>query len=242
MRNLKYSIAAILLCSVAVQAQRVISLTPEKFISLEIPEPSDVCFRPDGKSMFIVSDNGSLFETDTEGKIIRKADYTGLDDEAVYVDEKYVYAVEEVTRKIKIFDINTLKLERTVNLPYSGGRNKGYEAFTFNKAKNKFVILTEKDPVYLFELDNDLKVVNEINMSNMARDISAATYYGNFLWLLSDEDMTVFKLDPNSYEVLGKWSVPIINPEGIAFDKSGNMLIQSDDMKRLYFFKNPEKQ
>ncbi|MGK4567529.1 SdiA-regulated domain-containing protein [Flavobacterium sp. 3HN19-14] len=242
MRNLKYSIAAIILGSVAIYAQKAVSIKPEKYISLDIPEPSDVCFRPDGKSMFIVSDNGFLFETDTEGKIIRKADYAGLDNEAVYVDEKYVYAVEEVTRKIKIFDVNTLKLERTVNLPYSGGRNKGYEALTFNKAKNKFVILTEKDPVYLFELDADLKVVNEINMSKIARDISAATYYNNALWLLSDEDMTVFKLDPNTYEVLAKWKVPIINPEGIAFDKSGNLLIQSDDMKRLYFFKNPEKQ
>ncbi|MDI1255399.1 MAG: SdiA-regulated domain-containing protein [Flavobacterium sp.] len=242
MRNIQYSIAAILLYSAAMQAQETISLKPEKFISLEIPEPSDICFRPDGKSMFIVSDNGYLFETDTQGKIIRKADYAGMDDEAVYVDEKFVYAVEEVTRKIKIFNINTLKLERTVYLPYAGGRNKGYEAFTFNKAKNKFVILTEKDPIYLFELDTDLKVVNEISLGKIARDIASATYYNDFLWLLSDEDMTVFKVDPNSYEVLGKWSVPIINPEGIAFDKNGNMLIQSDDMKRLYFFKNPEKQ
>ncbi|OYU80354.1 MAG: hypothetical protein CFE23_09825 [Flavobacterium sp. BFFFF1] len=242
MINLKLSVAALLLTTVAIQAQKPTAIKPEKHISLQIPEPSDVCISADGTKMYVVSDSGYLFETDLEGSILRKADYLGIDDEAVYADDKFVYAVEETTRKVKIFDAATLKLIRTVNLSYSGGRNKGYEALTFNKAKNKFVILTEKDPVYLFELDTDLKVENEINLSKIARDISAATYYNNALWLLSDEDRTLFRLNPKTYEVTAKWTLPLINPEGLAFDKAGNLLVISDDMKTLYFFKNPEKQ
>jgi uncharacterized protein YjiK len=173
-------------------------------------------------------------------KVIRKADYEIIDCEGIFVDDKYVYVAEETTRKVKLFDIKTLKLERTVYLPYSGARNKGYEGLTFNKTRNRFAIVTEKDPIYIFELDLDLRVVNEINVSQMARDISSISYHDNFIWMLSDEDRTVFKVNPNTYEIIAKWIVPIPNPEGLAFDAYGNMLIQSDDLNALYFFKTPQ--
>ena len=239
MKNLKYALILILIVN-TVQCQKIKKLKPERFVTLAIPEPSDLCFSFDKKSIFMVSDEGFLFETDKNGTIIRKANFEGVDCEAVFADEKYVYVVEETTREIKVFNLKDLTLEKTISLPYSGGRNKGYEAFTFNKSKNKYIVLTEKDPVFLFELDLEFKVFNKIKLEKIARDISAATYHNNFLWLLSDEDNTVFKLNPNNYEVLKKWKIKVLNPEGISFDENGNMLILSDDLKRLYFFKTPE--
>lgn len=222
------------------QKQKPTKITPERKIYIDIPEPSDVCIHPNGKSLFIVSDNGYLYETDLEGTIIRKADYKGLDCEGVYVDEQNVYVVEEFSRKIRVFDYETLTNHKTVYLEYNGGRNSGYEAFTFNKAKDKFVLFTEKNPIYLFELDQNLQKVNEIDLSKISRDISAASYYNDHLWLLGDEEMTVYKLNPNTYEVLNSWKIPVVNPEGLTFDHNGNMLILSDDMQLLYYFKNPE--
>ncbi len=222
-------------------AQKPIKIKPERKIHLSIPEPSDICLHPNGKSFFIVSDNGLLFETDLEGKVIRQADYKGLDSEGVYANDKYVFVAEEFSRKIQVFDIETLKVIRTVYLPYSGGRNKSYEAITYNKTKNKFVLLTEKDPIYLFELDDDLNITNQIDLGNFSRDVSAVTYYNNHIWFLGDEDMTVYKANPNTYEVISSWKLPIINPEGIAFTENGEMVILSDDMELLYYFPNPEK-
>lgn len=222
------------------QAQKTPYLKPFKHFTLPVGEPSDLGFSPDGKTMFIASDQGFLYETDLVGNVIRQADYDIIDCEGIFVDDKYVYVAEETTRKIKLFDIKTLKLERTVYLPYSGARNKGYEGLTFNKTRNRFAIVTEKDPIYIFELDLDLRVVNEIDVSQMARDISSISYHDNFIWMLSDEDRTVFKVNPNTYEVIAKWIVPIPNPEGLAFDPNGNMLIQSDDLNALYFFKTPQ--
>ena len=90
-------------------------------------------------------------------------------------------------------------------------------------------------------LDSNFKINNQIDLSNIARDISSAYYYQNALWLLSDEDMMLIKLNPQTYEVIQKWSLPVINPEGFTFDKDGNLIITCDDMQRIYFFNNPEK-
>lgn len=221
-------------------AQKPIKISPERKIHINIPEPSDLCVHPNGNSLFVVSDNGFLYETDLEGTILRKADYKGLDCEGVFADEKNVYVAEEFSRKIRVFDIEKLNNHQAVYLEYNGARNSGYEALTFNKVKNRFVLLTEKNPVYLFELDENLQKINEIDLSHLSRDISAATYHNDHLWLLGDEEMTVYKLNPHNYQVLNSWKLPVVNPEGLAFDQNGNMLILSDDMQLLYYFKNPD--
>ncbi|MCC5918825.1 MAG: SdiA-regulated domain-containing protein [Cryomorphaceae bacterium] len=215
-------------------------LKPLGYINIEVPEPSDIAVNPlKDNSYFVVSDDGYLFEMNENGKITRKADFYGNDCEGVHADSNYVYVVEEFTRKIRVFDIHTFKLERTLVFPYSGGRNKGYESLTYNPVRKVFVMLTEKDPIYLLELDENLRLINEHYMEGIAGDISAATFYDNHIWLLSDEDMHVIKLNPQTYEEVGRWYIPVINPEGICFD-NGQMLIVSDDMERLYRFPIPQ--
>lgn len=219
--------------------QRPEKLKPMRWLHTQVPEPSDICMHPDRDTYFVVSDDGFLFEVDTLGRIIRKADYKGFDTEGVTVHGSKVYVIEEFTRKIRVFDLETLEMERTVSVPYAGGRNKAFESIAFNHARNCFVMLTEKDPIFLVELDASLNVINEIDMDGIASDISAATWHKEHLWLLSDEDMVVMKLDPKNYKILNKWRVPIINPEGIAFDRQGRMIIVSDDLERFYYFKSP---
>ncbi len=244
-RNNRFSmnIIALGLCMFASMAiaQKATKIKPTKFISTAIPEPSDICYSAHSDTFFVVSDDGILYETDQEGKIIRSVVENDADFEAVFADETNVYAVNERHRKVEVFNSISLKKSKTITVPFGGGRNRGYEALTFNKSKNSFILIVEKDPITLFELDVNFVVTNQIDLSKIARDIAAASYYNNFLWLLSDEDRTVFKLNPNTYEVLGKWELPLINPEGLAFDKDGNLLITCDDMQRIYYFNNPEK-
>jgi len=222
--------------SLIAQTEKPIKLKHQGFIPIQVAEPSDICMHPNGQSYFIVSDNGFLYEMDTLGRIIRKADYKGLDTEAVHVYQRNIYVVEEMSRKIRVFDIDSLILRRTVKINYEGGRNKGFEAFAFNEARQRFVIVTEKDPIYLFELDNDLNVVNEILLDKIAGDISAATWYNGSLWLLSDDDMQVIQINPQNYKVVNRFALPVINPEGITFNSRGEMIIVSDDLQRLYKF------
>lgn len=234
--------AAIALSALQVQAQKPQKLKPVKKIDTQVPEPSDIALTAAKDGFWIVGDGGVLFETDLNGVIKRQADYQGLDCEGVFADDTYVYVAEEFSRRVKVFDAKTLKLLRTVTVPYSGGRNRGYEGISYNKTNNKFVLVTEKSPIYLFELDKDFKVVNEVALGKIAKDISAVTYYDSHIWLLSDESMMVFKLNPSDYSVISSWRLPILNPEGLTFDAEGNMIVLSDDMQTIYYFNNPEKQ
>jgi len=209
------------------------------WISLKVPEPSDLALGL-SQNLFIVSDNGYLFETDLKGKIIRKAKFSGTDFEGVYATEKGVFVVDESPRKIFLFDPLSLEVKSTFTIPYSGARNKGFESITYNEVKKSFVLITEHDPLVIFELDSMFRMTNQMEW-NFASDISSATWHNGFIWLLSDEDMTIFKCDPVTYTPLNKWKINVINPEGISFDPSGNLLILSDDMARLYFFENPDK-
>ncbi len=237
-RNLMAFGIAIL--SLSCIGQKSTKVKPNQWISTKIPEPSDICMDPKTANFFVVSDDGILYETDQSGKINRKVVEEDADFEAVYVDDNWVYAVNEKHRKVCIYDRLSLKKIRTLTVPYGGGRNRGFEALTFNSSTKKFILITEKDPITLFELDSNFQITNQIDLSKIARDISAASFYNDAIWLLSDEDRTVFKLDPISYEIKAKWQLPVINPEGLAFDQAGNVLITCDDMQRIYYFNKLE--
>lgn len=232
----------ILLGTPVLQAQKVIKLKPVKHVSVETPEPSDICYNSKSDTFFIASDTGILFEIDRDGKVLRKQKQKDTDFEAVYSNDKSVYAVDESGRTIYEYDIETLKLTNTTYIQYNGPRNKGYESFTFDAVRNKYLLITESSPAIVFELDPNLNVIKRTDISAIAKDISSVRFYKDELFLLSDEDMMLIKVNPVTYEVIQKWSLPVINPEGLAFDKDGNILITCDDMQRLYYFNNPEKQ
>lgn len=233
-------VTGLCLVSLSLQAQKAIKLKPTKHVSIAVPEPSDICYDATSNSCYIVSDQGILFETDLEGKVIRKKVEKDTDFEAVYVDSNNVYAVDESGRTIYQYDKKTFKVTKTTTIRYDGPKNKGYESFTFNPIKKSYLLITESNPVLVIELDLNFNVVKQTDISGIAKDISSARFYKDDLYLLSDEDMQLIKVNSDTYDVIQKWSLPLINPEGLAFDKEGNLLITCDDMQRLYYFNHPE--
>ncbi|BDD86014.1 SdiA-regulated domain-containing protein [Desulfofustis limnaeus] len=215
-------------------------LEPHRVVVMDaaIAGPSDICLHPDGGTLLIVSDKGALFQADLDGEIKRRAPFHGGDFEGVYVHEKKIYVAEERDRLVYRFDSDSLEREKTYSVPYEGKRNSGYESVVFNRARDVFLLITEKDPVIVFELNGDFEVLKRFPL-DVAEDISAATWHEGFLWLVSDEERAVLKLDPHSYEVLQRWEVPSVRkPEGIAFVGETMMLV-CDAERRLYYFAAP---
>jgi hypothetical protein len=114
-------------CNAQVNKPSITQLKQESVTGLLVPEPSDASLTPDGKTLFIVSDDGILFECNPDGSIIRRAPYEATDYEAVYADDSTVYVVDERTRLIHFYKRASLVHFRTVEINYNGGRNKGFE-------------------------------------------------------------------------------------------------------------------
>ena len=211
-------------------------LQVEQKFKLHVPEPSDICLSADKQKYYVVSDNGYLFVTDLQFNVIRKAKFKGLDCEGVYADEKYVYVMDESLRKISVFDVENLTEVKGNTLTYLGGRNKSFECLTYNSQKKRFITVVEKNPIAIWELDENLNKVIEYPFT-AAHDISGACYHNGHLYLLSDEDRKVMEVNPENYSVIQSWRIPVLNPEGITFSPEGKLVISSDDMSEAFIFK-----
>lgn len=210
----------------------------EHFIPTEISEPSDVVYDQETNHMFVVSDHtGTLYECEISGKVIRKAPEKGLDFEGVEIKDNNVFVADESGRKVYKYNKKDLSLVYTYNTPYDGPRNSGFESLTYNETKKCFIMISEKNPIVIFEMDENFKVLKQYPFSGV-RDISAARWYKGQMYLLSDMDMSIMRCDPNTYEVKEEYSINVLNPEGLAFDKNSNIIITSDKLSRIYYFKN----
>jgi uncharacterized protein YjiK len=134
----------------------------------------------------------------------------------------------------KQYSIKDFALVNTVYVSYAGGRNKSFESIA-KRSEGGFVLFTEKDPVWMFELNEQLQETGRAKW-NLPGDISAATFHNNALWLLSDERAEIWLTDLVQKSIVKRFKLPVLNPEGIAFLPNGTLLILSDDEHRLYFF------
>jgi len=264
--KIRFLFFSLLVCSFifSVEAQQKlkwVSKTP-----LSIPEPSDICPNPNKNTWFIVSDRGYLYETDSVFRPIRRTATIGFDYEAVFADNHFVYAVEERTRRIQKFDITTLDKVGTIEVHYGGGRNSGFEGMVWNPVKQRFLVITEKSPILIFELDSLLQVRNEVRLKDFITgkpqsvdlqkasspsgqslfkgcwnysgpsDASSLTWFDNKLYVLSDEDSEILQINPLTYILEKRWSLGILNPEGFYFLPDRSLHVLSDNMQTIYHF------
>jgi uncharacterized protein YjiK len=231
------SLIAVLLLSFKGTDVPSASFSFEHFKSLNgIPEPSDIVYDKATDHFLIVSDHGILFECSRDGKIITRAKEEGMDFEGVEIKGDYVYVSDETPRKVYKYRRKDLSLEKVYQVSFSGAMNKAFESIAYNETKHCFVMVSQQ-PAVIYEYKDDFTVLNKYSFK-YARDISAARWYQGYFYLLSNKDRCIFKCDPETYEVKEVYPINVLNPEGLAFDDKGNVAITSDDLQRIYFFKN----
>lgn len=175
-----------------------------------------------------------LFECRHDGTIIRKAPEEGQDFEGVEVTDSFVYVSDETPRHIYKYRKSDLSLLKTSRVSWSGAANKAFESIFYNQAKKCFVLIAEA-PATIIEFDENFKELDRYPF-RYTRDVSGARWHDGFVYIIGGKDATIFKCDPNTYNIIEAYHINAYNPEGIAFDADGNVLITSDDLQRLYFF------
>lgn len=238
----KWVVAPLGVLALQLSAQRTPPLERLAQVNVQVQEPSDMAIaHMDGPArFFVVSDNGWVALMDAEGRILRRSGEVAYDLEGALLHAGELMVVDERSRRVIWLDTATFQVKRRLTIPYAGGRNKGYEALVWHPLKQRFLLVTERDPVTIFELDSEMRVVNEMEFDRSIRDVSSGAWHEGALWLLSDMDRLLLRCDPVDYTILDRWTVPIINPEGMAFGRDGHIYIVSDDRQRLYTFRIPK--
>jgi uncharacterized protein YjiK len=224
----------LLLLSGFLHGQQAIKLHPVKSFNVPVAEPSDIAYNSKSNTFFVVSDKGALYELSANFSLINKL-YSNLSDpEAVFVSGDTVWVAEERSRLVRriIKGIETRSIAYSV--PYDGGRNKGYESLC-RLPNGNMLLLTERDPIWAIELDTDFREKHRIEL-NLKGDVSAAAVWNNSLFLLSDEGSCIYKVSYPDYTIQNKYTLPIINPEGMCFGPDGTLWILSDAEHKVYQF------
>lgn len=232
-------------------------LAKEKIIS-KIPEASGICFSKKSNSLFVVGDEGYIYELSLKGEILRKKHMGNFDFEGIAIDEKNALILVAVEGKDDIFiyskDNLKLKSKISINRKYKdikvlkkGG--DGLEGITLYK--NKIYIANQSNKKYPKEdssfiaiLDYDLskkklKIKDIIDTKH--KDIAGLSFYKDTLYFVSDKNSLLVKYDIENRKVIKEYKLnKKFAQEGIAFDNKGNLYI-ADDKGKILKIKDFEK-
>ncbi|MEN8193844.1 MAG: SdiA-regulated domain-containing protein [Bacteroidota bacterium] len=206
--------------------------------NLQVDEPSGLCFSLDMESLWTVSDNTrKVYKIDLTGKTQKTLSYTGNDLEGVAINPKdsTIWVAEENLSQIVQLDTLGNELNRITVTGAGGG--SGLEGITINSANNHFILLKEKNPGVLIELDEEFNLL-EYKRISFANDYSGIFYesQNQHLWIVSDQNEKVYKCDMEGV-VLIEYPIDVDKAEGIAVDINNDLVyVVSDDTEKLYVF------
>jgi len=201
---------------------------------VNIPEPSDLAFSVDKKSLWTVSDeNSTVYLISLKGKIKKSFTVNTEDLEGIAVlNESTIAVVSERSNEIILLNTDGKEISRH-NLGFRKKGNVGLEGIAVNN--NHIFVVKEKKPRVLIELD---KKFNELKRKEItfASDLSGLDYVQdtNDLWIISDESKLIAKCSPDG-TLKEIFNVDITQIEGIAVDtKSNKIYVVSDKEEKLY--------
>jgi len=212
-------------------------------IDIDLKSPAGVYYDQAQKRYFVASEH-RVFVLDENGKIVKQVDVPGAYDlKALTKVGPQFYLVDESLRKVFVLKADDLSIQKEFIVPYSGPIERGFETIFFNPIRETITLITEKSPTVIIELNYEMKKTNQEVMKGF-REISDAVFAQNFIWVLSDELHTVYKLDPSTYKVIQEWNVPVLNPEGICLMNNQKMefVIVSNKGQKLHFISFKDKQ
>ena len=188
----------------------------------------------DNKKLYVLGDSGQLLISDDDTSSYFALDFE--DSEGIYVSDEHIFVTEERSRKVVILEKETLKKIAEKYIPFSGRLNRGFEGITYNTNSKEFIVITEENPCQIIRLDKDFNTIayHDLQISE-ASDI---TFFKNNIWVISDLNATIYKLNCNNFNIEESWAINVLNPEGITFSEN-QMIVVSDNLEKIYYYEIP---
>ena len=220
-----------------------------------IVEPSGIIFHPTRRTLFVVSDEGGLFEIGTDGSPIDNMDIPGdLEGITVHPRTGLLYVVREGEDVILEVDPSRKTVQRRFHLKREYGGNpefiekridsfdNGIECIAFipdesHPEGGTFILGNQWDPPCLFEVEVPLiSSISEsasaviIRVLNFKLDDPAGMYFDEGtgrLNVISDADNILVELTLSG-RLVAQYAFPGDNQEGLTRDDQGYLYIAQD--------------
>lgn len=232
-------------------------LPQSEVINDEIDEPSGVCYTPDTNTLFVVSDEGRLYEMGTDGVVYRWGYLDGFDTEDVCIEGRSLLVAAEGVDEVLVIDRTTLKVVTEIPIERSpNGDNYLYEDDEYGiegiVLVNGRIFLTNQsdyimpgcvltgqppprveDPSMLFSIevasDSSLAWIRSIDFFEHT-DLAAVAYHDSLFYLISDDEDLLLEFDQEKGEVVVAYELFGEEQEGLAFDDEGNMYVADESV------------
>ncbi len=218
----------------------------EKVIA-KIPEASGISYSYKSNSLFVVNDEGSIYEISKKGKILRERKIGNFDFEGISVDDEknlLLIALEGdddilVLNKENFKKITQISIKRKFNGKkiLKKGSN-GLEGIALYK--NNIYASNQSDKLYP-KNDSSVIVVIDYNLDIKKQkiksiidpkltDISGITFYNDILYMISDDNNLIVEYDIKKKKTIKRHKLSKkFAQEGITFDNKGKLFIADDN-------------
>ena len=235
------------------------NLSAKEKIIAKIPEASGISYSAKSDTLFVVNDEGTIYELSKKGKILKEKKIGKYDFEGIEVDDKnniLLVAIEGddsilILSKENFKEISTISIKRK----YKGVKvlkkgNDGIEGIALNK--NKIYLSNQSNKKYP-EDDSSVIVIIKYDLKKRKQkiidiidhgltDISGLTFFENTLYMISDNNNFIVSYDLQKKKIITKNKLPKkFAQEGIAFDNKGNLFIADDNGQILKIKKYLER-
>lgn len=215
----------------------------------KIPEASGICFVPTTNSLFVVNDEGTLYNIKKDGTIIAKRYLGKYDLEGIAYDiknDKLLLAVEG-DESILVVDYKNYKIEKEIKIKrkfdkvnlLKKSKGSGIEAIAIdengeiylsNQSKITYKKKLKKNASVVFKIGSiDKKKATIVEVFNHGyKDIAGLTFHKGYLYMTSDKENLLIKYDPKNNKTIKKIKLEKSAQEGIVFDDEDNIYIAND--------------
>jgi len=221
-----------------------------------IPEASGLAYVSQTNTLFVVADEGTIYELTKKGKIVRKKYLGNYDLEGITYDTKQdiLLLVEEKNKSILLVDTKNLEVQKEVKIKrkfeniklLKKSKKRGIEAIAIDT--NGDIYLSNQSQItYKKKLKEDASVIFKIGSLEYKKskiikvfnhgyvDISGLTFYDGYLYMISDKENLLIKYDIKTNKTNKTIKLPKSAQEGVSFDEK--YVYIADDNGRILRYK-----